>query len=110
MDEWLDKNQIKYDKIDNSEKMGKSRVGNILYEKIFKEYTYKQWNKYPEELDPSVLARIPIRNDFDVRYFDDKYQALPEKGYTKFIENILNNKNIKVLLTLSDLTCKKSLI
>ena len=98
MNEWLNKNQIKYNEIDNSEKMGKSRVGNILYEKIFKEYTYKQWNKYPEELDPSVLARIPIRNDFDVRYFDDKYQVLPEKGYTKFIENILDNKNIKVLL------------
>jgi len=98
MNDWLNKNQIKYDVIDNSEKMGKSRVGDILYEKIFKEYTYKQWNKYPEELDPSVLARIPIRNDFDVRYFDDKYQALPENGYTKFIEKILDNKNIKVLL------------
>ena len=98
MNVWLNKNQIKYDIIDNSEKMGKSRVGDILYEKIFKEYTYKQWNKYPEELDPSVLARIPIRNDFDVRYFDDKYQVLPENGYTKFIEKILDNKNIKVLL------------
>jgi UDP-galactopyranose mutase len=98
MNIWLEKNQVKYDKIDNSEKMGKSRVGNILYDKIFKEYTYKQWNKYPEELDPSVLARIPIRNDFDPRYFDDKYQVLPEKGYTKFIENILDNQNIKVLL------------
>lgn len=98
MNEWLSKNQIKYENIDNSEKMGKSRVGTILYEKIFKEYTFKQWNKYPEELDPSVLARIPIRNDFDNRYFDDKYQALPKKGYTNFIEKILDNKNIKVLL------------
>jgi len=98
MNEWLKNNQIKYDKIDNSEKMGKSRVGNILYDKIFKDYTYKQWNKYPEELDPSVLERIPIKNDFDTRYFNDKYQALPEKGYTKFIQNMLNNKNITVLL------------
>jgi UDP-galactopyranose mutase len=98
MNEWLKKNQIQYDNIDNSEKMGKSRVGEILYEKIFKNYTFKQWNKYPEELDPSVLARIPIRNNFDVRYFDDKYQVLPEKGYTKFIEKILTNDNIDVKL------------
>jgi len=98
MNEWLSNNQIKYDVIDNSEKTGRSRVGNILYDKIFKDYTFKQWNKYPEELDPSVLARIPIRNDFDNRYFDDRYQALPEKGYTKFIENILNHENITVLL------------
>ena len=98
MNEWLKKYQIQYDNIDNSEKMGKSRVGEILYEKIFKNYTFKQWNKYPEELDPSVLARIPIRNNFDIRYFDDKYQVLPEKGYTKFIEKILTNDNIDVKL------------
>ena len=98
MDEWLQGVQVKYDFIDNSEKMAKSRVGPVLYDKIFKEYTFKQWNKYPEELDATVLARIPIRNNFDNRYFDDKYQALPEKGYTQFIENILQNKNIDVLL------------
>ena len=98
MNEWLEKNQIKYDKIENSEQMAKSRVGNILYDKIFKDYTFKQWEKYPEELDSSVLARIPIRNDFDNRYFSDKYQVLPEKGYTHFVENILDNSNITVLL------------
>lgn len=98
MNEWLEKNQIKYDKIENSEQMAKSRVGNILYDKIFKDYTFKQWEKYPEELDSSVLARIPIRNDFDNRYFSDKYQVLPEKGYTHFVENILDNPNITVLL------------
>ena len=98
MNKWLDINQIKYESIENSEQMGKSRVGNNLYEKVFKEYTFKQWGKYPEELDPSVLARIPIRNDFDNRYFNDKYQVLPEKGYTHFINNILNHKNITVLL------------
>ena len=61
MNKWLFKNQIKYESIDNSEKMGKSRVGNILYEKIFKNYTFKQWKKYPEELSPEVLGRIPVR-------------------------------------------------
>jgi len=70
MNDWLKKTQIKYDVIDDSEKMAKSRVGNILYDKIFRDYTYKQWGVYPEDLDPSVLARIPIRNDFDNRYFN----------------------------------------
>ena len=98
MDIWLNKNQIKYKNIDNSEKMAKSRVGKILYEKIFRDYTFKQWNKYPSELDPSVMARIPIRNNFDNRYFDDKYQALPKKGYTDFVKKMIKNKNIKVKL------------
>ena len=80
MDKWLEKTQVKYDTITNSEEMCKSRVGNVLYDKMFKNYTYKQWNKYPEELNASVLRNIPIRNNFDCRYFDHKYQALPKKG------------------------------
>ena len=90
--------QCKYDIINNSEEMAKSRVGNFIYEKIFKDYTYKQWNKYPHELDSSVLARIPIYYDFDCRYFKDKYQALPKYGYTKFIENMINHPNINILM------------
>jgi UDP-galactopyranose mutase len=73
-------------------------VGNILYDKMFSNYTFKQWNKYPHELDKSVLATIPIRNSFDTRYFDHKYQGLPKDGYTKFINNMLNHPNISVHL------------
>ena len=98
MNEWLKKSQIKYDIIENSEQMGKSRVGEILYEKLFKPYTYKQWNKYPEELDSSVLGRIPLRNNFDTRYFSDKYQVFPHKGYTHFFEKILDNPLIEYKL------------
>ena len=101
LDKWLAANQIKYDVIENSEQMCKSRVGNVLYEKMFRNYTYKQWNKYPEELNASVLQNIPIRKSFDTRYFDHKYQALPEKGYTEFIKNMLSNTNIDIKLNIS---------
>jgi UDP-galactopyranose mutase len=100
MNEWLSNNQIKYDNIDNSEKMGKSRVGEDLYNKLFKDYTYKQWHKNADELDPSILARIPVRNNFDNRYFSDKYQALPKYGYTNFIRKLLNNENIEIKINL----------
>ena len=90
MNKWLEDNQVKYDDIKNGEQMAKSRVGEVLYEKIFKHYTYKQWKRYPEELDPEVLARIPVRNSFDDRYFSDKYQVLPKNGYTHFFQGILD--------------------
>ena len=90
MNNWLSENQKKYENITNGEEMAKSRVGEVLYEKIFKHYTYKQWKKYPHELAPEVLARIPVRNSFDDRYFSDKYQVLPEKGYTAFFQSILD--------------------
>lgn len=108
MNEWLKKNQIKYDKIEDSEQMAKSRIGEELYNKLVKNYTYKQWNKYPNELDASVLARIPIRNNFDTRYFSDKYQALPKDGYTSFIKNMIKHDNIISLINTSYEDIKKN--
>lgn len=107
MDQWLSDNQVKYENITNGEEMAKSRVGEVLYEKIFKHYTFKQWNKYPADLAPEVLARIPIRNSFDDRYFSDKYQVLPEKGYTAFFQSILdqhkNNIDVKLNVDFFDI-------
>ena len=69
--------------------MAKSRVGKDLFEKVFATYTKKQWDKEPKELDALVTARIPVRNNFDPRYFSDKYQVLPSKGYTKWFVPVL---------------------
>lgn len=82
----------------NSEDMVITKIGNELYEKFFKNYTKKQWDLYPSELEPEVIARIPIRNNRDDRYFTDKYQGIPKYGYNKIFENLLTNKNIHILL------------
>lgn len=99
MREWLDEHQVKNDDPQNGEEAALARVGEVLYEKMFKHYTKKQWDKYPEELDASVLQRIPVRDNFDDRYFGDKYQALPAQGYTKMFEKILDHPNITVKLS-----------
>jgi UDP-galactopyranose mutase len=78
--------------------MALSRVGQRLYGMIFHPYTIKQWAKEPKELGPEVTARIPVRNNHDGRYFDDKYQALPSHGYTNFFEKLLSNELIDVSL------------
>ena len=98
MHSWLSSNQISCSNPVNSEETALSRIGPVLYEKLVKDYTFKQWNKYPADLDKAVLERIPVRENFDCRYFTDKYQALPAKGYTHFFEQILKNPNIQVLL------------
>jgi UDP-galactopyranose mutase len=109
MELWLKENQVICSEITNSEQVAKQRVGNLLYEKIFKTYTKKQWNKDPNELKPEVLERIPIRNNFDSRYFSDKYQALPKHGYTQFFKRLLDHPNITVRLetNFSDLDIPK---
>lgn len=85
----------------NSEEMALSRVGRDLYEAMFRDYTIKQWNKHPSELDASVLARIPARVNTDPRYFSDRYQALPAHGYTTLVTNMLDHPNITVHLNTS---------
>ncbi len=75
-----------------------SKVGRELYEKFFKGYTRKQWSLDPSELDASVAARIPTRNNRDNRYFTDTYQAMPLNGYTKMFEKMLSHPNISIML------------
>jgi len=83
----------------NGEEAALSRVGPELYEKIFKHYTKKQWDKYPAELDASVLMRLPCRTTTDDRYFPDQWQALPLRGYTRIFENmLLRDPNITIRL------------
>ncbi len=73
-----------------------SRVGPVLYEKFYRNYTRKQWNLDPSELDASVAGRIPLRYDRDDRYFDDTFQAMPAAGYTKMFERMVDQKGLTV--------------
>lgn len=98
MTRWLEENRIPIESPKDGREAVLNKVGSELYEKMFRHYTKKQWDKYPEELHASVLERIPVRNNFDDRYFSDKYQALPTGGYTQLFENILDHENITVLL------------
>ena len=85
-------------KIDNSRDVIVSKYGEELYEAFIKNYTKKQWDIYPEELDKRVLERLPVRYDENPYYFDDKYQCMPKHGYTEMIKNMLHSKNIKIHL------------
>lgn len=98
MQRWLDENTEKIDEPKNSEESALRRVGKVLYEKMFKNYTKKQWDMWPTELEASVMDRIPVRTNFDDRYFTDKYQVLPKEGYTKIFERMLDHPNITVRL------------
>ena len=86
------------DEVRTSEDVVVSRVGRELYEKFFRGYTRKQWGLDPSELDASVAARIPVRTNTDDRYFTDRFQAMPARGYTALFERMLDHPLITVLL------------
>jgi len=73
-------------------------IANYIFEKIFKNYTIKQWWINPEEINPEVLKRVPILISKDPRYFQDKFQWMPKKWYTEMMKKMLESKNIKIML------------
>ncbi len=73
-----------------------SLIGRPLYEAFIKGYTVKQWGQEPKELPAEIVARLPVRENFNVDYFDDLHQGIPTNGYGKLFEKMLDHPNIEV--------------
>jgi UDP-galactopyranose mutase len=71
---------------------------DYVYRNVFEGYTIKQWQLRPEELNPSVTARVPVSTGRDDRYFEDAYQAMPQHGYTAMFHRMLDHPNIEIML------------
>lgn len=82
----------------NLEERAISMIGRPLYEAFIQGYTAKQWQTDPRELPQSIITRLPVRYNFDNRYFADKYEGLPTDGYTKIFERMLASPLIEVRL------------
>jgi len=98
LEAFFESKAVKLPRIVTSEDVVVSKVGKELYEKFFRNYTRKQWDLDPSELDASVSARVPTRTNRDDRYFTDTYQAMPSHGYTRMFQKMLSHPNIKVML------------
>jgi UDP-galactopyranose mutase len=73
-------------------------AGSFIFEKVFLNYTSKQWGMPPEQVDRSVLSRVPVVLGYDDCYFSDLIQCMPAQGYTKLFKNLLSHDNITVEL------------
>ncbi len=73
-------------------------IGRPLYEAFIKHYTGKQWQTDPKDLPAGIISRLPVRYNYDNRYFNDKYEGLPTDGYTAWIERMADHPNITVHL------------
>ena len=82
----------------NLEEKGISLIGRPLYEAFVRGYTAKQWQTDPKELGAAIISRLPVRYDFNNRYFNDTYEGLPVDGYTAWLERMADHPNIEVLL------------
>lgn len=79
----------------NLEEQAQILVGKDIYEKLVKGYTEKQWGRKCTDLPAFIIKRLPVRFVFDNNYFNDKYQGVPEGGYNKLIEGLLEGVDTK---------------
>jgi len=82
----------------NLEEKAVSLIGRPLYEAFIRGYTLKQWEKDPTELDASIITRLPVRYNYNNRYFADTWEGIPLDGYGKLFERMLASPLIDVRL------------
>ena len=73
-------------------------LADDLYGKIFVGYNAKMWGLKPEELDPSIPGRLPIRVSYNNKNCKKKYELIPAHGYAELFRNIVDAPNIDILL------------
>ncbi len=74
-----------------------SQIGTELRDLFFRPYTRKMWAMDLEDLDAAVVKRLPLRFDRRDTYFPDgETQLMPRDGYTAFVTNVLDHRNIQV--------------
>ena len=80
----------------NLEEQAISLIGKDIYETLIKGYTQKQWGRKCTDLPAFIIQRLPVRFTFDNNYFNDKYQGIPEGGYTALIERMLEGCDVRL--------------
>ncbi|MBP9997555.1 MAG: UDP-galactopyranose mutase [Lachnospiraceae bacterium] len=80
----------------NLEQQALSLVGTDVYEKLIKGYTEKQWGRDCTELPAFIIKRLPLRFTYDNNYFNDRYQGIPEGGYTAIVEKMLEGIEVRL--------------
>lgn len=93
--EILDKEKCGIPNPANLEEKAISLVGIRLFDTLIKGYTEKQWGRSCRELSPDIITRLPVRFTYDNNYFNDPYQGIPVKGYTRMTENLLTGIEVR---------------
>lgn len=82
----------------NLEEKGISLIGRPLYEAFIRDYTAKQWQTDPRLLAAEIISRLPVRYNYNNRYFNDAHEGLPVDGYTPWLEKMASHDRIEVRL------------
>ncbi|WP_075214548.1 UDP-galactopyranose mutase [Mongoliimonas terrestris] len=80
----------------NLEEQALSLVGTDIYRLLIEGYTRKQWMRDPRDLPAWIIKRLPLRFTFNNNYFADRYQGIPDGGYTALFERLLDGVEVRL--------------
>jgi UDP-galactopyranose mutase len=80
----------------NLEEKAVSLVGRPLFEAFIEGYTQKQWQTDSKLLSESIISRLPVRFNYDDRYFNDTFEGLPTNGYSAWLSKMANHPKIRI--------------
>ncbi|MDO4292478.1 MAG: UDP-galactopyranose mutase [Eubacteriales bacterium] len=86
----------------NLEEQALCLAGRDVYEKLIKGYTEKQWGRDCRELPAFIIKRLPLRFTYDNNYFNDRFQGIPEGGYTQIVEKLLAGCEVRTGISLQE--------
>lgn len=80
----------------NFETLAISQFGNTLYRLFIYNYSKKMWGVEPKELTTEYIQNRITLKDSNTQLFEDNFQGLPVKGYTKFLTNMIHDIPIEL--------------
>lgn len=73
------------------DQIGKDLSPEEIQQLIFVDYSERHWGIQWNDLPKSISCRLPNKRDnYDDRYFTDKYHGIPSLGYTSMFLNMLD--------------------
>jgi UDP-galactopyranose mutase len=92
----LERDKTHFEHPSNMREHALNAVGSRIYETLIHGYTAKQWGREPERLPTSIIRRLPVRTNYCVDYFDDKFQGIPVEGYTRIVQRMLDGIEVEL--------------
>ena len=92
----IDSQRLKGAQPTNLEEQALSLAGRDIYEKLIKGYTEKQWGRDCASLPAFIIRRLPLRFTWDNNYFNDRFQGIPEGGYTPLVKRLLEGSEVRL--------------
>lgn len=83
-------------KVNNLEEQAMALVGHEIYNLLIKGYTEKQWGQSAINLPAFIIKRLPLRFTFNSNYFNDRYQGIPENGYSRMVNEMLKGADVRL--------------